>query len=388
MMNKTFLLLAALLLSCSSVFAQKSDVKKAASALSSGDLEEAYTLIEQTIDPNNEKAEKSIPWETTWDTRGDIYLEIYKTGSDLAENPLETAIESYKTAIEKNGKGGSNNTKVKLTLAISEISNKAIEAFNTDDYESAYYAFKNILTIEDLPLMQEDGAFVDTVSIFNTGLAAQNAEMYDEAIKYYERAAEYNYGEGQVYDQIATCYTNLNDTVAAIETLKKGFEKYPESNEVMVSLINMYLSTNKADEASTYLDIAIAKEPENATYRFVKGTLYDTMGEYEEAITHYEEALEIDSEYHDAYYNIGVIYYNLGVKQLDIANAVPTNDPDKYEEEKAKADIEFEKAIPYLEKAIELDANDVYSMESLRSLYLRLKMTDKYDAINEKLNAM
>jgi len=48
--------------------------------------------------------------------------------------------------------------------------------------------------------------------------------------------------------------------------------------------------------------------------------------------------------------------------------------------------VVFAKALPYMEKAYELKPDDIYAMRSLRELYYRLKMTDKYNVIKEKLD--
>lgn len=390
-MNKTILLLASIL--CfSGVYAQKAKVREAKSLLDSKQLNEAMAAIEEAVDPNNEKAEKSIPWVDTWEVRGDIYKAIYTSQNpdfrNLVSDPLDLAIESYKKAIELDGSGGSNSTKVQLTLLLSDISNKAYDAFNAEDYNLAFESFEKILEIENLPIIQEDGAFVDTVTIFNTGLAAKDAGKYDEAIKYYEEAAQYNYMGADLYDELSECYTSKGDTTTAISILEEGYEKYPSSVSVLVSMINLYLAQDEADEALKYLNLAIENDPSNPSYYFVKGTLYDDTGDFDQAIPLYEKTIEMDPEFHDAYYNMGVIFFNRGVNQIDAAGELPLNETEKYNEEMAKADEEFQKAIPYLEKATEIDPTDVNSLESLKSLYLRLKMTDKYDEIVDKLNQM
>ena len=123
----------------------------------------------------------------------------------------------------------------------------------------------------------------------------------------------------------------------------------------------------------------------NSSYYFALGTLYDKLQKTEEATSSYLKAIEFKVDYFDAYYNLGALYYNKGVKQIDVANAVPSNQPDKYEIEKNKADVEFKKAIPYMEKAHEINAKDKFTMESLKTLYYRLKMLDKHAEIIEQL---
>jgi len=389
-MKKSILLLAVLACFAGSSFAQKGKVATAQALKDGGKLDEALDAIKEAIDPENPKAEKSVPWPKTWAVRGEIYHSIYKSKNEkfkkLSDNPLGTALESFQKAISLDDKGGINNSvKINLTLLINDFTDQAINAFNDNNYDLALTSFENILAIEKMPLMQENPATVDTAIIFNAGLAAYNAEKYDKAISYYKEAAKYEYSGSRTYELIAASYTSQQDTANALLTLQEGFEKYPESSSILVQMINIYMTANKTDDAMKYLELAIEQDPNNASFYFAKGALNDKLGNTANAVAAYEKALEIKDDYFDAYYNLGAIYYNLGVKQLDIANAVPTNQAAKYEEEKSKADDEFKKAIPYMEKASEVNPEDTYSLESLKQLYYRLKMMDKFDEINKKL---
>ena len=168
-------------------------------------------------------------------------------------------------------RGGSNTTKIKLTLLLSDLSNQAIDAYNAEDYAIALSAFEDILEVGALPLMQEAEAIVDTVIIFNAGLAAYNLGDYDTAIKYYTEAAQYDYNGSQMYESLADCYTGKQDTVSAMNMLKEGYDKYPESSNILVSLINLFLTSNKADEAMKYLDLAYRTRAYKCDLLFCEG---------------------------------------------------------------------------------------------------------------------
>ena len=113
--------------------------------------------------------------------------------------------------------------------------------------------------------------------------------------------------------------------------------------------------------------------------------MYETFGDEENAVKSYEKAMEVDPKFFNAYYNLGALYYNKGVKQIEVANAVPPSENDKYEAELKKADAEFAKALPYMEKCEEINPDDPMTLESLKNLYYRMKQMDKYNAILEKL---
>jgi tetratricopeptide (TPR) repeat protein len=261
-----------------------------------------------------------------------------------------------------------------------------VTAFNEENYDKALKSFEQIMAIEQTPVYKaDDPTSVDTVIIFNAGLAAYNGKNYDKAIQYYKEAAKYKYSGARTYQLISSAYMQKKDTVGALTSLQEGLKEYPGNGTLLVEVINIYLNANQVDEALKYLNIAIDQDPKNASYHFAKGTLYDKLQNPDEAVKSYEKAIEYKDDYFDAYYNLGALYYNKGVKQIDVANAVPSNQPEKYEEEKSKADAEFMKAIPYMEKAHALNPTDKFTMESLKTLYYRLKMLDKHAEIVEKM---
>ncbi|QGY47250.1 tetratricopeptide repeat protein [Maribellus comscasis] len=372
-------------------FAQKGKVTSAQNFKDSGNLEKALETIKETIDPSNEKSEKTIDWPKTWEVRGEIYQAIYQSEDEnvkkLAENPLATAFESYKKALELDEKGRfGNGLKIKLTLLTNDLTNQAVEGFNSEDYEKALNAFEQILEINSMPLIKGDNPeTVDTVIIYNTGLAAYNAQQYDKAIKYYKEAAEYGYNGARTYSLIASAYQMKKDTLGALEILQEGFERYPEDNNVLTSMIQIYLDQDKTEDAMKYLEMAIEQDPDNATFYFAQGTLFEKLENDEKAIESYEKAIEVDSENYGAYYNLGALYYNKGVQQIEIANSVPANENERYLEETKKADIWWEKALPYMEKCNELKPDDIMTLESLKNLYYRMKQMDKYNEMLEKL---
>jgi len=55
-------------------------------------------------------------------------------------------------------------------------------------------------------------------------------------------------------------------------------------------------------------------------------------------------------------------------------------------EEKAK--VEFASALPYLEKAHEIEPQDRVVLETLQTVYVQLKMNDKAEAVNTKIEAL
>jgi len=392
-MKRTTILFV-LLFAVTCAFAQKGKVTSALSYKEAGKLDKAVEAIEETIDASNPKTEGSVTWPRTWEVRGEIYQAVFQSKDEnykkLSNDPLTVAYDSYMKALQLDDKDRfSKSVKIKLTLLIGDLTNQAVAGFNEEAYEKAMKSFEQIMAIEQTPVYKaEDPNAVDTVIIFNAGLAAYNAKQYDKAIEYYKQAAKYKYNGAKTYSLIANSYFQKKDTVGALNVLQDGLKEYSDNGILLVEVINVYLNANKVDDAMKYLDIAISQDPKNASYFFAQGTLYDKLQKPEEAATSYLKAIEYKEDYFDAYYNLGALYYNKGVKQVDVANAIPSNQPEKYEVEKDKADIEFKKAIPYMEKAHEINPTDKFTLESLKTLYYRLKMLDKHAEIVEKMKSI
>lgn len=386
-MMKRLLILFSFLMISNIVFAQKGKVSSALNYKESGRLDRAVESIDAAVDPANEKSAKSINWPRTWEVRGEIYQAVFHAKEDrfkaLSQDPLAETFNSYKKAVGLDtGNKFSKSLKIKLTLLIGDLQNQAIQAYNDTNYLLALNAFEQVLEISDWPIFKADNSYaVDTTIIYNAGLTALSARDFDKAIRYGKEAARYGYNGSKTYNWIASAYEQKRDTLGALDILKQGLEKHPEDDEILTNMIQLYLNLDRREEAMKYLKMAIQKSPQNATYYHAMGRLYEKTGDEENAIRSYEKAIITDSKLFMAFYNLGVIYYNRGVRQIEAANKIPANDNAGYEKELKMADVWFEKSLPFMEKCYEIDPKDVTTVESLRNLYYRLKLMDKYDTI-------
>ncbi|MBI5540918.1 MAG: tetratricopeptide repeat protein [Bacteroidia bacterium] len=141
---------------------------------------------------------------------------------------------------------------------------------------------------------------------------------------------------------------------------------------------------NKTSEAINYLDLAIKNSPDNPTYWFAQGSLYDAnLKDTLKAVTSYKKAIELNPNYFEPNYNMGAMYYNQGAEMLNTANNI--TDDKLYKAAKAKAEDKLKESLPYLEKAHEILPADLSTMESLKNTYYRLSMLEKMEAIKKEL---
>lgn len=332
--------------------------------------------------------EKTKAWAKTYYASGLVHEAIANSDKDELKKqaggaPLLQAFDDFKKAY--NMEGGAplqGSIDAKMLSMSNQVLNKAIEAYNENDFESAYKYFVKTLEIKQMPVF---GEAIDTAIMYNAAIAAQRYQNWDGAIKYYKEATKYGYGEATTFILLKEAQMKNGDTLGAVETIKNGFEKYPDNKDMLGTLINYYLlEADNPEEALRYIKVAREQEPENAAYYSAEASIYDRLGEKEKAIEFYKKAIDLNSELFEAQYNLGVIYYNDAVEYSNEVNEIKDNE--EYLKAKEEANKMFNVALPYIEKAHELQPEERSIMSTLKTLYYRLKMTDKYEAMDKKMN--
>lgn len=372
----------ALLMFIGNTQAQKKYVNKAQIWAENGEkLDTALGAVKYA-----ETQEKTADWAKTYYVKGLVYHAIAESENEefkkLTDEPLIEAFNNFKKAYTMDGaKAYEGAMDVKFVTLSGTFIQNAVNAYNEQDYETAFNNFKTSLEVKKMPVFEGE---VDTAIIFNTAITAQRTEQYDEAIKYYKKSIDLGYGEGDTYALLADCYKSKDDSESYLNTLKEGFERYPSNQSLLGGIINYYLLEAESSEgAFKYIEVAREGDPDNPQFYSAEAHLYNKIGEYEKAVEKYKEAIELDPELFEAQYNLGVIFFNQGVELSDSANMITDNV--KYEAAKKKADEKFIESLPYIEKAYELNPEDQMIMQTLKTLYYRLKMDDKYEEISAKM---
>ena len=307
-------------------------------------------------------------------------LKNWKESNLIVPNALDSAYNSYLKAIELD-KEGKMDKKIGENLKVLKTMYRkvAVNAYSSQDIKGAFMGFKSEVSINELKQVNVK----DTLIIYYTGITAFDIGLKDESLIYLNKAKNLNLNEPNIYVYLKNIYISKGDSANALTTLKEGFTKYPENPAILVELINYYLMSKESNAALEYLEKAKAKDPTNKSYLFAEGTLYDKINNSDKAIESYQKAIEIDPLYFDAYYNLAVVYYNMGLKKTEEANNEVDNS--KYNAKKILADEDFKKTIPFMAKAHEINPKDRQTLETLKSLYYRLKMKDDLDRVTNEL---
>ncbi|MBL0342626.1 MAG: tetratricopeptide repeat protein [Bacteroidetes bacterium] len=170
------------------------------------------------------------------------------------------------------------------------------------------------------------------------------------------------YKDPKIYIFLGNIYKSEGDSAMALSTIEKGRQMFPSDNSLVIEELNMYLASGRDKEALESLNVAIQGDPNNSSLFFAQGTVYDKLNRKNEAAVSYKKAIEIKSDYFDAYYNLGAMYFNEAAEMANKANDIKSNT--EYGKAKEKFDAKFKESMPYLEKALELSPNDSNTMLS------------------------
>ena len=413
-MKKT-LIMAALVLISAGCFAQKANVKKAKNLAlqETPDFSGARAAINEAL--TNEETKDLAD---TWYTAGLIgYQELTKENEKTylgqtrdEKRAGEAVVESFDywmKAADLAGqkvldKKGNEVLADKKTYAL--LQKKVLEYYKNQelvkygiylndqrDFATAYGVFQRHLSIPELSLMQNEklqkempkDSIYDQYKYY-TAIFAIQAEMHPEAIAVLEEMKDGNYEAITVNQFLYQEYVNVQDTANYVRVLQNAVVRFPQEPWFLQNLINHYIFSGQEQEAINYLEQAIAREPNVAQYHLIKGNLNENQKNYEAALADFDRALAIDPTMADAEAGKGRVYYNQAVKMNEDAALIA--DAKEYKKALEEMNAMFRQSMPFFEKAHELAPDNRDYMITLRGLYYRFDMTDKYNAINEELN--
>ena len=306
----------------------------------------------------------------------------------IAEGALDKAVEAYTKAYAMDNKLGKT-----VAAALEKISqnyqNEALNAYTFGDYSAASKGFEKAAEVAAIAPLSK----LDTSSVYNAGFTAQMAQEYDRADKFFEQCLDKGYyGEGgDIFAKVADVRSNLGDAEGQKKALEDGFTKFPQSQSILIGLINYYLANNEdPQKLFSLLDQAKKNEPNNASLYYVEGNIHSQLKEYDEAVKAYEKCAEIQPGYEYGYIGEGIMFYNMAIDVQ--TKAQEELDDNKYMVLVEEFEKDLKSCIEPFEKAYEITKDDTIKTsiaEYLKQAFYRFRDADpKYMEGYEKYNAI
>ncbi len=263
-----------------------------------------------------------------------------------------------------------------LNMVVSEL-------HNGKEYDNAIKAYDLCATLPfksyvDGKLPQPADTIVGELRFFQ-GIAIWQNDNPKDAIVAFEKARKLGYTKKEAYDYALNCAAQVKDDDKIAAIAEEAMPVYGKQDSQYVRiLINYYLQKEDFAKANVILDKAIVEEPQNAEFVNLKGNLVEKESSIEEAKPYFEKAVQLDPTSSKANFDLGRYYYNKAIKIRD-------EKTDLAGEELAKlTDPLYEQALPYLEKAYEIDRDNRDAKMALRSIYYQLGDEAKLNAIENQ----
>lgn len=328
---------------------------------------------------------------------GNGQLVMINVTKPVVQGALEGARAAYAKAYEVDLK----QSKLKdINAGLENVAKKYLDEgmnkYTLGDYAGASVLFENAADAAATKPLER----VDTTALYNAGFTAWMVKDYPRAKGLFERclAAEYYYEGGEVFAKLADIYTNMDDKTAARDILEQGFTKFPQSQSILIGLINYYL-TNNEDPNRLFELISLAKknEPNNASLYYVEGNIYVELRKADsansdqyvaKAVEAYDACAGINPEYEFGHIGKGIMYYNIAIELQEKASA--ELDDAKWAELNKQFTEALKNALDPFEKAYAVSKDDslkVNIAEYLKNIYYRFSSDGpEYEAGYKKYN--
>lgn len=317
----------------------------------------------------------------------DGILEFWVITKPVVENALQSSMDALLKANALETKDAKKKEYVvKAETIHQKFYNEALSCYLMGDTKDASYLFEETAKSANNKILNK----VDSSSLYYTALMAGISGEKERAIEFYKKCIGIGFtSQGSVYSNLAEEYKQMGDTLSCKETLEKGFAENPESQGILVGLINYYITSG--DEPVKLFDLLHAaqeNEPTNASLYYVEGDVYKKLGNTEKAIEFFKKSTEIDPSYVFGTLNIGILYYEQAV---DLQSAASEElDDTKYNKLMEQFEASLEKAIEPFEEAFNMTNDNELKIavaEYLKNIYFRFRSKGPdYQASYEKYN--
>ena len=282
-----------------------------------GETFEKMKLFPSALEAYSKGLEKTAQGNLFYQKMGDLSLEC---------NDISSSIECYQKAFEKNP----SDREVLIKLAtitqtyFPEKIDSAIDYYNSllefgIDLDKIYYELGH-LYLKKSDKIHAVSAFKLAEELnpenpyYNNSLAYAyvKAELYDDAIEYYQRAIKLNPDAewtSIVCHALGAIYAEIKENYQAAEaTFNAGMILDPKNVDIQLSLGDLFMAQNDLDKAIKIYCDAISVDSLNFLTYAKTGLALWEKDYLEESVVAFHKSIEINPDFEIAQNNLGVVY--------------------------------------------------------------------------------
>ena len=275
----------------------------------------------------------------------------------------------------------------------------------------------------------------DTVMLYYAASAAVNGQMYDEALEYYQELLDLGFdgsteqfvatnketGEEEIFESknmrdiavktgeftdpskkqtpkltgeiaknVSLIYIQNDDPEKALVAIDRAKEENPDDISIMQAEADLYYRLGKVDKYDEVMKEVVKMDPENPSLYYNLGVASEQLGDKESAKEYYKKAIELDAEMINAYINLAALTLSKEKEIVEEMNQLGNSRADnkKYQELNEEKKQYYKDALPYLEKASELDPENMDALQTRLNIYYQLGKDEEADKLQKKINTI
>lgn len=367
-----------IVISSQSVFSQKTQLliaknsvgKLEAAIANKKDVKTQMTILTEGIKASESAAKdsKTKKWAETWAIKS--YLSSYIAITDPDQNNsnkyLDIALLSIDTAkMFDNYEDSQGLIKAANYNVNIKKQQKGNIAYANKDFKAAFDYLKQV----------SDFFPKDTLIAINAGLSAEEIKNDDEAFNYYKRAKDNGVKNPSVFQRLSNLYKIKQDNEKALKTIEEGLALNPYNTPLTNDYINALLDAEKYPEARQVIESTLKVQTRSKLLYYLYGYLHQKNANMGTAELAFNKSLDIDHNYFDALYQLGLVYINLGNQAL----AIPNKDVDKYSSYLNRAEV-------ILSQAHQVNAKNKPTINLLIEIYSRKNRFDRVQELKAQLD--
>jgi tetratricopeptide (TPR) repeat protein len=184
----------------------------------------------------------------------------------------------------------------------------------------------------------------------------------------------------------------LGETDKAIAAIKDARKINPEDLNLLLSEADLYMKLGDKDKFKVLMQEAIKRDPENAILYYNLGVINTEQGQFEDAMNYYKKSIELDPTYEASYLNlVGLILEGEAplVDQMnELATSTKRSDYEKYDRLKAEREELYKSCLPFLEKLIDINPNNIEALKTAKNIYYTVGENEKFKLIVQHYSYM
>lgn len=137
-------------------------------------------------------------------------------------------------------------------------------------------------------------------------------KKFDEAVTVYEDLIAKNTDVYILHKNVGNCRFELQQYDLAEAAYQKVLEKEPGNSDIILLIGNCYANRGETDKAMEWYNRIEFEKITDPTVLYNIGTSFTKQSKFEDALKYYKRSVEVQKDYFDGLYQLGLTYLALG----------------------------------------------------------------------------